>query len=268
MKYEINGVSYEVNKIGEGAPLLLLHGFTGSKETWTPFYKEWQKTNQLVSLDLIGHGETSSPHEIPKYKMESVAEDLCTLLDELRIDRVDLLGYSMGGRLALSFAVMFPERVGKLILESASPGLKTERERNLRKQQDEELAEQILAEGISWFVHKWENIALFESQKSLPVYIQERIREQRMKNDPIGLANSLRGMGTGIQPSWWEQLSSLSMPALFITGERDEKFVRIAEEMKKWMPHAVHERILGAGHAIHVEQREIFGKIVSGFLNE
>jgi 2-succinyl-6-hydroxy-2,4-cyclohexadiene-1-carboxylate synthase len=268
MKYEINGILYEVNRIGEGFPLLLLHGFTGSKETWAPFYEEWQKTNQLISLDLIGHGETSSPHEIAKYKMESLVEDLCTLLDSLDIDRVNLLGYSMGGRLALSFAVMFPERVGKLILESASPGLKTERERNLRKQQDEALAQQILDNGISWFVHKWENIALFESQKSLPVPMQEMIREQRMKNDPIGLANSLRGMGTGIQPSWWEQLSSLSMPALFITGERDEKFVRIAEEMKKWMPQAVHERILGAGHAIHVEQREIFGKIVSGFLNE
>lgn len=268
MKYEINGISYEVNVIGEGPPLLLLHGFTGSKETWTPFYEEWQKANQLISLDLIGHGETSSPHEIGKYKTESVVKDLCTLLDELHIDEVNLLGYSMGGRLALSFAVMFPERVGKLIVESASPGLKTERERNLRKQQDEALAEQILDKGISWFVDKWENIALFESQKYLPAQIQQKIREQRMKNNPIGLASSLRGMGTGVQPSWWERLSSLQMPVLFITGEWDEKFFRIAEEMKKLMPQAVHERILGAGHAIHVEQREIFGKIVSGFLHE
>ncbi|HWO98685.1 MAG TPA: 2-succinyl-6-hydroxy-2,4-cyclohexadiene-1-carboxylate synthase [Bacillus sp. (in: firmicutes)] len=268
MKYEINSISYEADIRGEGPPLLLLHGFTGSKETWAPFYDKWEKTNQLISLDLIGHGETSSPYDIVKYRMESVVEDLCILLDELHIHQVHLLGYSMGGRLALSFAVMFPERVGKLILESASPGLKTEQERHLRKHQDEALAEEILAKGIPWFVHKWENITLFESQKSLPVHIQEKIREQRMKNNPIGLANSLRGMGTGVQPSWWERLSSLPMPVLFVTGEWDEKFVRIAEDMKKLVPKAVHERILDAGHAIHVEQREIFGKIVSGFLNE
>jgi 2-succinyl-6-hydroxy-2,4-cyclohexadiene-1-carboxylate synthase len=266
MKCIIDGVSYRLHMAGEGPPLLLLHGFTGSKETWEPFYGEWQKTNQLISLDIIGHGETSSPKDVTKYKMESAVQHLQLLLDELQVDQINLLGYSMGGRLALSFAAMFPERVRKLILESASPGLKTEKERNLRKRQDDALAQQILDKGIPWFVDKWENIPLFESQKQLPFTIRQAIRGQRLKNDPLGLANSLRGMGTGTQPSWWGKLPSLQIPTLLITGDLDGKFCRIATEMESLMPNAVHETILNAGHAIHVEQREIFGKIVSGFL--
>ncbi|MFC3884716.1 2-succinyl-6-hydroxy-2,4-cyclohexadiene-1-carboxylate synthase [Bacillus songklensis] len=266
MKFVIHDVSYHVYISGEGSPLLLLHGFTGSKETWEPFYGEWEKTGQLISLDIIGHGETSSPQDVTRYGMESVVQDLRLLLDELHIEQINVLGYSMGGRLALSFAAMFPERVGKLILESASPGLKTVQERERRKQQDDALAQQILDNGISWFVDKWGNIPLFESQKQLPSGVQQSMREQRLKNDPIGLANSLRGMGTGMQPSWWGKLPFLQMPTLLVTGEWDEKFCRIAREMENLMPHAKHETILNAGHAIHVEQREIFGKIVSGFL--
>jgi 2-succinyl-6-hydroxy-2,4-cyclohexadiene-1-carboxylate synthase len=268
MNYTINDVSYEVDILGQGAPLLLLHGFTGSKETWQPFYDQWKARNQLISIDLIGHGETASPSDTAKYTVESAAFDLSVLLNELQLEKVHLLGYSMGGRLALSFAAMFPEKVGKLILESASPGLKTEREQNARKQQDEALADQIVQHGIPWFVDRWENIPMFESQKQLPTHLQKTIREQRLKNSPLGLANSLRGMGTGVQPSWWEHLSTLSMPTLLIAGEKDEKFCGMAEEMLKRLPNAVYKRILGAGHAIHVEQREIFGKIVSGFIHE
>lgn len=123
-------------------------------------------------------------------------------------------------------------------------------------------------EGLEAFIEFWENIPLFHSMQTLPEETKNEIRRQRNRNSIVGLSNSLRGMGTGAQPSWWEHLSQLKVPVLLLTGELDEKFVRIAEMMYSHIKEAQSVNILGAGHAIHVEQPEKFGKIVSGFLSK
>ena len=173
----------------------------------------------------------------------------------------------MGGRLALSFAMQYPEKVRKLVLESSSPGLKTEEERNSRQIQDERLANQILEHGIEEFVHYWENIPLFSSQKELPLQKQEMVREQRLQNSIMGLSNSLKGMGTGVQPSYWDKLSLFEIETLLVTGALDEKFCTIAEKMVASMKNAQWVKVDGCGHAIHVEHSEKFGTIVNGFLS-
>ena len=104
------------------------------------------------------------------------------ILELLKIEKTDILGYSMGGRLALTFAIQYPLRVRKLILESASPGLITEEERANRRMQDRKLCDLIKKNGIEQFVEYWENIPLFSSQRSLPIHKQEEIREQRLQN--------------------------------------------------------------------------------------
>jgi 2-succinyl-6-hydroxy-2,4-cyclohexadiene-1-carboxylate synthase len=265
MNILVNGVSYHVEQYGNGEPLLLLHGFTGSMETWKPFLPYWQEF-RLILVDIIGHGLTDSPHDPARYEIEQVAADLDTLLRHLHVEDVHVLGYSMGGRLALTFAILYPHRVRKLMLESSSPGLKTEQERRKRRENDETLAREIEQYGVAAFVEKWEKLPLFASQKCLPSSVQEEIRKERLKNNKTGLANSLRGMGTGRQPSWWNRLPKVNIPTLLICGEWDEKFCRIAEKMKEHLPHCKMATVSQAGHAIHVEQREIFAKIVSEFI--
>lgn len=125
------------------------------------------------------------------------------------------------------------KKVRKLILESASPGLETEEERKNRSMNDFRLARFIKEEGIQSFVDYWETIPLFATMEKLPAETKRSIRKQRLNNSPIGLANSLIGMGTGSQPSWWENLSQLSCEVLLLTGEKDVKFCRIAEKMMK-----------------------------------
>ena len=144
----------------------------------------------------------------------------------------------MGGRLALSYAMEYPHRVRKLILESSSPGLKTEEERKNRQIQDHKLAQFILDKGIESFVDYWENIPLFSTQKSLPEAKQQEIRKQRLQNSPTGLANSLKGMGSGAQPSWWDRLSEFEVETLLLTGSLDQKFCSIAEQMVREMKKA------------------------------
>ncbi|MBT2706535.1 2-succinyl-6-hydroxy-2,4-cyclohexadiene-1-carboxylate synthase [Pseudomonas sp. ISL-84] len=268
MNYVIKGVRYHVDTWGNGFPLLLLHGFTGNGESWKEFESFWKDHSTAIALDIIGHGNTESPADIAQYGMEESADAINHLLEKMGIEKIDILGYSMGGRLALTFAIKYPQKVRKLILESASPGLRTEDERKARRLQDEKLAEKIREEGISRFVEFWENIPLFESQKKLPYDIRGGIRKQRLDNSIEGLANSLKGMGTGSQPSWWEQLSNVESPVLLITGSIDKKFCRIAGEMSKILPNGQWISVEDAGHAIHVEKPEKFGTIVSGFLSQ
>jgi 2-succinyl-6-hydroxy-2,4-cyclohexadiene-1-carboxylate synthase len=268
VKVVIDDISYHVELCGTGFPLVLLHGFTGDRSTWTPFCERWGKHSQLIIPDIIGHGDTDSPMDVERYKIEATARDLAGILDCLEISQIDLLGYSMGGRLALTFALIFPERVRKLVLESASPGLVTEEERKQRRMNDAKLANFIKENGITAFVDYWEDIPLFSSMKTLSPEIRGEIRKQRLKNSPIGLANSLIGMGTGSQPSWWGYpLKNLPCEVLLIAGGKDQKFCRIAEKMAMAIKNNKLEKIANCGHAIHVEECEKFGTIVSDFLS-
>lgn len=123
MEIDIEKVSYHIETCGEGFPLLLLHGFTGASSTWTAFCEDWGKHSSLIIPDIIGHGNTEAPEQLNRYKIESAAKDLNDILTKLGVEKVDLLGYSMGGRLALTFAILFPDKIRKLILESTSPGI-------------------------------------------------------------------------------------------------------------------------------------------------
>lgn len=266
MKIVSNDVEYHAEIKGEGEPLLLLHGFTGSLETWKFLVPTLGSAYRLIMVDLIGHGKTDSPCGVMRYTMENAVEDLKNVLDALGIAKTNLLGYSMGGRLALSFACIYPHYIDKLILESASPGLVTEEERKIRKDQDRQLAERIIHDGVADFIDFWENTPLFASQKKMLPEKINRIKKQRLSNSETGLAGSLLGMGTGSQPSWWDSLASLDLPVLLVTGELDDKFCGIARRMQKLMKNCDWKIIKGAGHAIHVEDDEMFGKIISEFL--
>ncbi|MDZ5472626.1 2-succinyl-6-hydroxy-2,4-cyclohexadiene-1-carboxylate synthase [Bacillus sp. 31A1R] len=268
MNFVIDGIRYHVDIIGEGFPLILLHGFTGNTKTWSPFQEKWGKHSKIIAVDIIGHGGTESPTSVDRYNMMSVVKDLSLLMDMLNIGKADFLGYSMGGRLALSFAMAHPHKVRKLVLESATPGIDTEAERLTRIEQDRKLAEFIIERGMTEFVDYWENIGLFQSQKSLPDHTQARVRTQRLENSIIGLSNSLLGMGTGSQPSRWEQLHLLTNETLLITGSLDKKFCEIAAKMTQKIKNVEWVNIKECGHAIHVEESEKFGTIVSRFLSK
>ncbi|WP_175640693.1 2-succinyl-6-hydroxy-2,4-cyclohexadiene-1-carboxylate synthase [Metabacillus schmidteae] len=264
---KIRDVSYHVEIVGKGEPLVFLHGFTGSSLSWRHLIDELGH-HQLIFIDILGHGKTDHPSDSTRYKMEEVVEDIIEIFNCLSIEKAHIVGYSMGGRLALSLAALYPHRVKKLVLESSSPGLKTDEERNHRIQSDQALADEIIVGGISSFVDKWEKIPLFASQMTLSDQQKKKLREQRLLNSEVGLANSLLGMGTGSQPSWWDVLPNINVPILLLCGELDQKFCEIAKRMHELLPFSVLIEINQAGHAIHVEQPRIFGKIVNGFLNE
>ena len=247
--------------------IIFLHGFTGSTSTWSDVRSHFKGSYRTVAVDLTGHGKTSIPEEPIRYAMEEQLADLDALFTELRLESFTLVGYSMGGRIALGYTIHYPHKVKALILESASPGLASEDDRNARKTSDRELAHKIIENGIQSFVDKWEDIPLFDSQKKLPLKQRDKIRQERLLQSEKGLANSLLGIGTGSQPSYWDALATLSKPVLLITGELDQKFVGIGLEMKKRAPSWNQTVVSDAGHAIHVEKPQLFATMVKDYIS-
>jgi 2-succinyl-6-hydroxy-2,4-cyclohexadiene-1-carboxylate synthase len=220
---------------------------------------------RFIAFDLLGHGQSSVPSDPTRYTMEACQEDLLAALRRLGVSPGEavLLGYSLGGRIACYCA--FSGFFRALILESASPGLATEQERAARRRSDEALAERIESEGVAAFVDYWEQLPLFASQRQLPAAVRHAQRAQRLRNHPQGLANSLRGVGTGAQPPLYDRLQSLAIPVMLIAGELDTKFCDIARQMAAVLPRAELHIVPHAGHTVHLEQPEIFAGLIRDF---
>ncbi|PID20672.1 2-succinyl-6-hydroxy-2,4-cyclohexadiene-1-carboxylate synthase [Sporosarcina sp. P3] len=266
----IRGIDTHVARYGnEQLPaVVLLHGFTGSIATWQKTIEALMTDYYVIAVDLIGHGKTEAPETMNRYKMEEQIKDLYEVLQKLEIEKTVVIGYSMGGRVALGFTAMYPEKVTSLVLESSSPGLRTSEQQLARRTADAKLADRIEQQGIIEFVDFWQEIPLFQSQKKLSASQQQAVRNERLNQRPIGLANSLRGIGTGSQPSYWQSLEQLSLPVLLLTGSEDVKFESIAQEIMKSLPNAQHETIKDAGHAIHVEKPQQFVTMIKSYLKK
>jgi 2-succinyl-6-hydroxy-2,4-cyclohexadiene-1-carboxylate synthase len=267
---QVNGVRLGIEQRGEArnsAPtLVLLHGFTGSAAAWGHQLDALANYGlRIIALDLLGHGESDAPADPQRYAIECCQQDILAALQELGVSKNQaiLLGYSMGGRIALYTA--FSGFFRALILESASPGLDDPAEREQRRRNDEKLAASIEREGIPAFIEHWENLPLFASQKTLPIECRQALHRRRLQNSAAGLAQSLRGIGTGVQPPLYVRLPTLHIPVLLVAGELDTKFTAIARHMAQMLPQAQLHIVPGAGHTVHLERPEEFASLVGDF---
>jgi 2-succinyl-6-hydroxy-2,4-cyclohexadiene-1-carboxylate synthase len=263
----LNGLDFHVETEGSGPALVLLHGFTGSLRAWDDIRSKLQGTVTVVAIDLIGHGDSEVPADPARYTLDHAADDLNALLDALGVDSAGVLGYSMGGRLALHFAVQHPQRVRTLILESASPGIEDQAERERRAASDDDLAERILERGVVAFVEEWERQPLLALAPHVSHEVRERQHAQRLLNSPVGLANSLRGMGAGQQLPLWSRLHALRMPVQLIVGALDQRYCAVSKRMLGLLPNARLEVVPEAGHTVHLDQPELFATTVSTALS-
>lgn len=223
--------------------LVLLHGFTQTGRSWAPVVAELGERYRCFAPDLPGHGDATE-------RRPATFDAVAAYLGALRIERFTLCGYSMGGRLALATALRLPQRVGRLVLIGATPGLADTADRAARRRADAELAARIERIGIAAFVDEWGRQPLFASQ---PRGVAEAAREDRLRSSAPGLAAALRGMGTGAMDPLWDRLGELRMPVTLLAGEHDEKFRAIADRMAPALPDASVVVVPGAGHAVHLE---------------
>jgi len=226
------------------AELILVHGFTQTGRSWQPVLHALGGRYRAVAPDLPGHGDFAARRPASFAACDAY-------LGALAGDRrITLAGYSLGGRVALHAGLSLGDRVERLVLISASPGLANASERGARAAADAALADRIEAIGLDAFVREWGAQPLFAG---MPRGIAELAEADRMRNTAEGLAAALRGLGTGVMPSLWNRLEELTVAVDLVVGERDLKFRAIAERMQAALPDARLHVVPSAGHAVQLE---------------
>lgn len=259
--------NHTLTRRNDAPVLLFLHGFLGCGEDWDEIIELPAGQFSFLRVDLPGHG--SAPPEFPaeQYQMEHTGGLVIDLLDHLHISRCHLIGYSMGGRLGLYLLAHYPERFARAVIESASPGLRTEEERAARCRHDEHVADQLGKRAFEDFLSEWYNQPLFRTiDQTDPRFVA--MLDRRRKSVPGALAMSLRYMGTGVQPPLWDRMSNINHPILFVAGEKDAKFSALADEMANLCPDGRSAIIPHVGHLPHFESPAEFCVKIVQFLNQ
>jgi 2-succinyl-6-hydroxy-2,4-cyclohexadiene-1-carboxylate synthase len=242
---------------GEGHPLVLVHGFTQTGRLWGPFGSSLERHHRLIRVDLPGHGGSSAVEA----DLEGAGRLLLDAAAAEGAEPADLLGYSLGARVALHAALGEPGRVRRLVLIGATGGIEDAAARQQRRGRDEAMADELERDGdLDGFLARWLANPMFATLRSDAAALAERGR-----NTATGLASSLRTAGTGTQEPLWDRLAGCEIPVLALAGANDPRFVvaglRIAE-----LTGGVFSAVVGAGHAAHLEQPALCARIVESWL--
>ncbi|TYG79761.1 hypothetical protein ES288_D02G162700v1 [Gossypium darwinii] len=232
-----NDFSFSVNvqEIGQrnnGSTILFLHGFLGTNEEWVPIMHAISGSARCISVDLPGHGATKIKNcgddkaaLRSLLSIEIIADLLLKLIEHVTPDKVTLVGYSMGARIALYMALKFSDKIEGAVILSGSPGLEDAVARKIRRAKDDSKARSIVTHGLQLFLNTWYSGGLWKR-------------------------------------SLWEDLKHCKVPLMLVVGENDEKFKRVALKMWHEIGHdrddavsKLHQMVVvpSCGHAVHLE---------------
>ena len=223
-----SGVCADLSRESRSPPVVFLHGFLGAADDWLPVMGALHAAGRrCVAIDLPGHGGSSGvdgsgePARVDAFSAEAVVEALAQLLEQLCPVPCDLVGYSLGGRLALLLAVRHPHVAARCAVVSASAGLRDVPARAQRAAADDVLAKTLLRLGRRDFVEHWYGQSIWESLRRHPCFAAVRDRRQQGRKDQqdedralTALAAALSGLSVGRQPSAWDALPSMTVPLL------------------------------------------------------
>jgi 2-succinyl-6-hydroxy-2,4-cyclohexadiene-1-carboxylate synthase len=233
--------------------IVLLHGFTHTGASWDPVRAALPERYRALAPDIRGHGSAAGARPVT---LEAVLGDLAAQAP----GSFTLVGYSMGGRIALHAALRLETRIRGLVLIGASPGIAEPGERRARRQADDGLADEIESASIEDVAARWAQTPILSGQ---PPHVAAAAHADRLRSTPAGLASALRGLGTGALPSLWGQLGSLAIPVTLVVGEHDHKFRETAERVAAELPRAETVVVPRAGHAVHLEAPEDVATIIA-----
>lgn len=223
---------------------VFLHGFTQTHHHWHAvahlLAERTDPTATLAFVDLPGHGLSSDETD---GGIDTAGRRVVELAGP-----GTYVGYSMGGRVALVAATTGDDRIERLVLIGATPGIPDPAERRERRHLDEERAEHLERVGVDTFLDEWLAMPMFAG---LPADTEGL--ERRRVNTVAGLAHSLRRYGTGAQTPLWDALGSIRVPVLVLAGELDTKFAEIGSRMVEQLPLGTFATVPDAGHAAHTE---------------
>jgi 2-succinyl-6-hydroxy-2,4-cyclohexadiene-1-carboxylate synthase len=245
-------------------PIVVLHGFLGGSESFFDVIAAFPAPISPLAPTLYGHAGVTESAPIQSFETE--ADRLLCLIRRHYAGRlVHLVGYSLGGRLALSLLLRAPSLFRSATLVCARRGLDTPEEREERSKADLIWAHRLRTEPLTDFLDAWESQAIFSSMRRLPQAKLRRLRDQRLNHDSEGLAQALIGLSLSNMPSYAEDLARIRLPLTLVSGSLDDKFTHLAEDLATRLPSSHTIVVKDAGHNLPLERPDaVAAAIIEG----
>ncbi len=254
----------EYNKSND-IPYFFIHGFTGSANSWDSILKDFNKYSYTV--DIPGHRKSHFIDIKESYTIDDYCYEFYMILNDLKINKINLCGYSMGGRIAIAFADKFKDKINSLILESTSLGLNESEIRSERFYNDKELAEN-LKYDINPFMENWNKNPLFENQKKRNRIEWENQNKNRLSHNKYQLAKALEVFSPSNMRYYDKAFQEFNFPIYVINGEEDDKYIKIGREMIRLNKNTKQYIITDSGHNTHLENPEMFLDVLNNNIYE
>ncbi|PIC57705.1 alpha/beta hydrolase [Sporosarcina sp. P12(2017)] len=256
--YDQETTYYEESGVGE--PLIFIHGVGLDHAMWKQQVQSLSKYYRVISYDLLGHGGSSHPPS--PYSLSQFVEQLANLVDELQLEKFNLVGFSMGGMVAQSYTLLFPDTVKTLTIMN-SVANRTSEQRASILARVEDLRQYGPRATIEPAIQRWFNDEFQEQQKQIVADVRKRLE---MNNAESYMAAYT--LFATADEELWNQLHKIAVPALIITGELD-----VGSTPK--MSNQIHEKIKGSEllivpetrHMLPVEKPDIINKAIHEFIN-
>lgn len=259
-----NGVQLYYESTGEGFPLILAHEFAGDFRSWEPQVRFFSRRYRVITYNARGYPPSDVPRDESAYSQEHAVEDLRALLECMNIDQAHIGGLSMGGTLALNFGLTHPHMAKSLIIAAAGTGSTDAdawRENVLTRAQSME------SEGMASMEDYSQGEARVQLRRKDPRGYRE-FQDQFLAHSHIGSALTFRGV-QGKRPPVFaleDQMRALTVPSLIMLGDEDEPCIEPSVFMKRCIPTSGLVMFPQSGHAINLEEPDLFNRAVSDFL--
>lgn len=256
----------------ENTPIVLLHGFMQSGLSWGTIAEPLSQNHCVYALDFLGHGKSAKPRDAELYSYDASVRMVEAFLEQVACSapdgsrrRAHVVGYSMGGRIALGLASSEKDLLYSLILESCNFGPDGEEERIAAEERNRAWASKLRASGIGPFVSYWEGLPLFQTQREMG--LDEAIRSERLANDAEAMALCLEGAGKHAMPDAAQLhavVASTWIPVKYLWGYDDRKSEPVAHRLEH---DGIDVTSFGTGHNVHLEAPALYGTVVQEFLS-
>ena len=263
-KAPINGVQLYYESTGEGFPLIFAHEFAGDFRSWEPQARYFSRRYRVITYNARGYPPSDVPTAEDAYSQSTHVEDLRGLLEHLGIDKAHICGLSMGGTLALNFGLTYPEMAQSLIIAAAGSGsVDVDAWRENVAEQSRGLEER----GMSAMSDYAQGDARVQLRRKDPRGYRE-FTDQFLSHSGLGSALTFRGV-QGKRPPVFaleDEMRALTVPTLIMLGDEDDPCIEASIFMKRCIPASGLVMFPQSGHAINLEEPDLFNRSLQDFL--
>ena len=262
-----DGIRLYCEEAGHGTPMLFVHEFAGDLRSFESQMRHYARRYRCIAFNARGYPPSEVPEAVSSYSQERARDDILAVLDGLSIERAHIVGLSMGSLAALHFGLHYPDRALSLTLGGCGYGAEGSQREQFRAEAGK-FAGLIEAKGMR-------NVA--REYGSGPARVQFENKDPRgfaefvamlAEHSSLGSANTLRGVQME-RPSVYdlqEPLAALKVPTLILAGDEDEPCLDASLYLKRTIPSAGLALLPGTGHALNLEEPDLFHRLLDDFL--